>query len=100
VAVKLIMTWDILPGREQAYFEFVVQDFIPALQRLGLQPSEAWFTVYGEGPQITTVALAPSLNMLRSVLHSTAWRDLESRLLGYVTNYRYKIVRARPGFQF
>ncbi len=100
MAVKLIMTWDILPGREQAYFEFVVQEFIPALQRLGLQPSEAWFTVYGKGPQITTVALAPSLKMLRSVIQSTAWRDLENRLLDYVTNYRYKIVRARPGFQF
>lgn len=100
MTVKLIMTWDILPGREQEYFEFVVQEFIPAMQRMGLQPSEAWFTVYGEGPQITTVALAPSLNMVRSVIHSSAWKDLENRLLEFVTNYRYKIVRARSGFQF
>ncbi len=100
MTVKLIMTWDILPGREQAYFEFVVQDFIPALQRLGLQPSEAWFTVYGDGPQITTVALAPSLSTVHHVIRSPAWHDLEARLREYVTNYRYKIVRARPGFQF
>ena len=45
LAVKLLMTWDILPGREQEYFEFVVRDFIPELQRMGMEPSDAWFTM-------------------------------------------------------
>ena len=48
MAVKLLMTWDILPGREQEYFEFVVRDFIPGVQRMGMEPSDAWFTMYGE----------------------------------------------------
>ena len=39
MSVKILMTWDILPGREQDYFEFVVRDFIPGLQEMGLQPS-------------------------------------------------------------
>ena len=64
MAVKLLMTWDILPGREQDYFEFVVRDFIPGLQRLGLEPSDAWFTMYGEKPQIMTSAQMPSLARL------------------------------------
>mgnify|MGYP001161981102 FL=1 len=56
MAVKLLMTWDILPGREQEYFEFVVRDFIPGMQRLGMEPSDAWFTMYGSSPQIMTGA--------------------------------------------
>ena len=47
MSVKVIMTWDIAPERDQEYFEFVVGEFVPGVQRLGLQPAEAWqpFTV-------------------------------------------------------
>ncbi len=54
MSVKLLMTWDIQAGREQDYFEFVVREFLPGIQRMGLEPSDAWFTMYGECPQILT----------------------------------------------
>lgn len=99
MAVKLLMTWDILTGREQEYFEFVVRDFIPGMQRLGLEPSDAWFTMYGEGPQIMAAAQMPTLSNLQSVLDSPDWDDLIKLLLEYVENFSYKIVQARSGFQ-
>ena len=99
MAVKLLMTWDILPGREQEYFEFVVRDFIPGLQRLGLEPSDAWFTMYGEKPQIMTSAQMPSLGALTQVLESQEWADLAKLLMDYVEDFTYKIVPARTGFQ-
>jgi len=48
-AVKLLMTWDIRPGREEDYFEFHIQKFVPALEKMGLKLSEAWLTVYSDG---------------------------------------------------
>ena len=39
--VKVIMTWDIAAERDQEYFEFVIGEFVPGVQRLGLQPAEA-----------------------------------------------------------
>jgi len=99
VAVKLLMTWDILPGREQDYFEFVVRDFIPGLQRLGLEPSDAWFTMYGEKPQIMTSAQMPSLGALTQVLESQEWTDLSKLLMDYVEDFTFKIIPARAGFQ-
>jgi hypothetical protein len=93
------MTWDILPGREQEYFEFVVRDFIPGLQRLGLEPSDAWFTMYGEKPQIMTSAQMPSLDVLSPVLESQEWADLAKLLMDYVEDFTYKIIPARAGFQ-
>ncbi len=98
--VKLLMTWDILPGHEQDYFEFIVQEFIPALQQLGLEPEEAWFTVYGDYPQILATARAPSLEAALSILRSRQWKDMERRLKQYITNYRYKLVPYKPTFQF
>ena len=99
MAVKLLMTWDILPGREQDYFEFVVRDFIPGLQRLGLEPSDAWFTMYGEKPQIMTSAQMPSLGALTQVLESQEWADLAKLLMDYVEDFTFKIIPARAGFQ-
>jgi hypothetical protein len=99
MAVKLLMTWDILPGREQEYFEFVVRDFIPGVQRLGLEPSDAWFTMYGEQPQIMAAVQSNNIAALQSVLDSPEWEDLTHQLLDYVEDFKYKIVQARGGFQ-
>jgi len=99
VAVKIIMTWDILPGREQEYFEFVVRDFIPGIQQLGMEPSDAWFTMYGKQPQIMVAAKMPDIASLQKILNKPEWDALIQRLLTYVENYNYKIVDARTGFQ-
>jgi hypothetical protein len=99
VAVKLLMTWDILPGKEQDYFEFVVRDFIPGAQKMGMEFSDAWFTMYGSQPQILAVAQMPSINTIQKILDSTDWKELNTRLQDYVENFEYKIVQARGGFQ-
>ena len=99
MAVKLLMTWDILPGREQEYFEFVVRDFIPGMQRMGMEPSDAWFTMYGEQPQIMAALQIASINALQRVLDSSEWQEMIQRLLDYVENFNFKVVQARAGFQ-
>jgi hypothetical protein len=56
---KLIMNWDINPEHEQEYFEFVVREFLPQIQKIGFQLSDAWVTVYGDEPQIMVAAVLP-----------------------------------------
>ena len=99
MAIKLLMTWDILPGREQEYFEFVVRDFMPGVQRMGMEPSDAWFTMYGSKPQILAVVQMPNMNELQTILDSNDWKDLTQRLLEFVENLNLKVVQARSGFQ-
>jgi hypothetical protein len=93
------MTWDILPGREQEYFEFVVRDFIPGVQRMGMEPSDAWYTMYGGQPQILAAMQMPSVSSLDKILKSSEWDELTQRLLDYVENFKLKVVQARSGFQ-
>jgi hypothetical protein len=93
------MTWDIQSGREQDYFEYVVREFIPGMQRMGLEPSDAWFTMYGEHPQILAGVLAPNQTNLQRILGSAEWDTLTNRLMEFVENFKYKIVPARTGFQ-
>jgi len=99
MSVKLLMTWDIRQGREQDYFEFVVREFIPGIQKLGLETSDAWFTMYGEQPQIMVGAVAAEQEELENVLRSSEWERISDRLLDYVENFHYKIVLAKRGFQ-
>jgi hypothetical protein len=97
--VKLLMSWDIKPGSESEYFEFVVREFAPGLMKLGIQPTEVWYTVVGEGPQILTGGVAEDLPTMKSILADGDWQDLKTKLFDYVTNFDYKIVRATSKFQ-
>jgi hypothetical protein len=99
VTVKLLMSWDIRPGQEQTYFEFAMQTFAPALMKMGWQPTEAWYTLYGDAPQILTAGITDSVDKMREILDSDEWEELRSRLLEYVTNFEYKVVPATGRFQ-
>jgi len=82
--VKVIMTWDIAAERDQEYFEFVIGEFVPGVQRLGLQVG----------------LLATDASQARRILASADWVILQERLFSYVKNYSHKIVPVRGGFQF
>jgi hypothetical protein len=97
--VKLLMSWDIKSGLEAIYFDFIANEFMPGLLRLDIQPTEAWYTVYGSGPQILTGGVAEDLDTMTSILDSEEWRELQSELLDYVANFEYKIVRDTGRFQ-
>jgi hypothetical protein len=100
VSVKVIMTWDIAADHEQEYFEFVIGVWVPGVQRLGLQPVDAWATVFGAYPQIQVGLLADNAPKAREIMGSQDWGALQDRLLGFVSNYSCKVVSARGGFQF
>jgi hypothetical protein len=93
------MSWDIKPGQEAAYFEFIVKEWAPGVMKLGFQPTEAWYTVFGEGPQILTGGIAEDLDTMRELLESEEWRNLQEQLFAFVTNFQQKVVPATGRFQ-
>ncbi|MCS7060553.1 MAG: hypothetical protein RMN25_05240 [Anaerolineae bacterium] len=93
--VKLVMSWNIKSEEEPAYFEFVVQEFAPKIMKLGMRPTEAWYTVYGEGPQIITVGETEDRETLDRILASEDWAELMEKLNRFVTDYKQRIVLPR-----
>ncbi len=93
--IKLVMSWNIKPDEEPAYFEFVVQEFAPRIMKLGIRPTEAWYTVYGEGPQIITVGETEDRETLDGILRSDDWAQLMDKLNRFVTDYKQRIVTPR-----
>ncbi|MDY7075393.1 MAG: hypothetical protein SXV54_00580 [Chloroflexota bacterium] len=96
---KLLMSWNIRPGREDEYFEFVIRELGPGLIKLGVRPTDAWYTQYGEQPQILQGGVTDDLENLKHILASDEWRSVKKKLLTYVTDYNQKIIRASGGFQ-
>jgi hypothetical protein len=99
MTIKLLMSWDMVPGREQEYFEFLVREFVPGLQKLGVQPIEAWYTTYGDSPQMLTAFVANNMKLMREALETEEWATLSDRLFEFVTNFNAKVIKATGGFQ-
>ncbi len=99
-AVKLIITYDPVPERREAYFRYVLGEFVPALEQMGLTLSEAWHTAYGEYPLRMSGFLAEDEGAMDSILTSEEFRELEARLQEYVINYSRRVVACSGSFQF
>ncbi len=97
--VKLLMTWDILPNLEQEYFEFMISEFIPEIKQLGIRPVDAWYTIYGERPQIMIAAKIQSQAALNVAMTAKEWQGLLESLMNFVDNFTYKVIPAKTGFQ-
>lgn len=97
--IKLLMSWDIKPGQENEFFEFIMREFAPGTMKMGLKTTDVWYTIYGDGPQMQTEAVTEDLETMRDIINSNEWKELHSRLTNYVTNFKQKVVQATGRFQ-
>lgn len=99
MSTKVIMRWDIRPEKESEYFEFLVHEFIPGLNKLGVSDIQVWYTAYGECAQKQAEGITESKEDMQTVLDSEEWVMLADKLQGFVTNYSMKVIPASRGFQ-
>ena len=99
IPVKLLLRWDVQPGAEADYSEFIVNEFIPRMNRLGVSDVQFWYTSYGECEKIQVELLTDHQEKMHNILGSEEWSNLHERLSDLVTNYSQKTIRASGGFQ-
>lgn len=99
MAAKLLMRWDVRPETESEYFEFLVHEFIPGLNKLGISDIQVWYTQYGTCEQKLASGIATTTEKMQDALRSTNWRQLSDRLQQYVDNFSQKVIPATGGFQ-
>lgn len=101
-SVKLLMSWNIKDNLSQAYFEFVLREFVPQLTQLGIETTGAWYTTYRHDdnvPHMLVEGMMESAKAMHDVLKSDEWQSLHDKLLTYVDNYEQKVVPLSGGFQ-
>ena len=98
--VKLLVTYDVPVARQEEYYQFVLGEFVPGVQNLGLQMTEVWHTAYGDYPVRLTGFVAQDYATMVTILNDPAFLGLEDRLKEFVSNYQRRIVQLKNGFQW
>lgn len=96
---KLVMRWDIRPETESEYFEFLVHEFIPGLNKLGIMDIQVWYTQFGDCEKKLASGISPSMEKMKAALNSDEFEMLLSKLQQFVENFSQKVISATGGFQ-
>ena len=76
-----------------------MSEFIPSVARLGLQGVDAWYTLYGDQPEILVAAVAASEQILSGIMVSPEWEELLDDLSKHIKNFQQKVVPDHGRFQ-
>lgn len=83
--------WDIMPGRFDDYSTFVMDEYIPTLQKLQIRLVGGYYVAVGEGPRIVAVAEVENVDSLHRHLATRDYRIITNRLLQHVWKYSSKV---------
>jgi hypothetical protein len=98
---KVLLTWNSHPRHEKELFHHV-RELVNKASPLGLELKDAWYTVYGNAPEIL-LGFAPRKEQqegLEAILSSDEWKQLILEIKDYITDYEQRIVQAADHFQF
>ncbi len=99
--VKLLFSYDMVQGREEDCQRYVMQTLVPGLAKLGLQISDAWYTLWGEDtPQILGGGLMENERDASKLIHSSDWETLVEGMEPFVENFHVRVVEASGRIQF
>lgn len=97
---KLILSYDVDPRQMQEYYQFIMGNYLPMMQKRGIEMTEVWTVAYGEAPNRQIGFVSRDRDTMMELLDSEAWVTLNEELETFVTDFDYKVVPYREGFQF
>lgn len=100
LAVKILLSYDIIPETQESYYQYMLGEMVPRVQSMGLGMEMAWHTAYGNYPNRLVVFIAESRELADGILNSTEWDEMETRLQQFVSDYSKKVVKYQNKFQF
>lgn len=101
MANKVLLTWNSHPRYERELFHHV-RELVNKVSPLGLDLRDAWYTVYGDAPEILLgfVPRRGQEGALQALLSSDEWKEILDELKEYITDYEQRVVKATDRFQF
>jgi hypothetical protein len=97
--MKLLISYNIETDSMDRYYQFVLGQYIPAMQMMGLEMSEAWHTAYGDYPDRLVGFVARDGQAMEDLMYSDLWPQMNEQLQEFVGEFRYKVIPYREGFQ-
>lgn len=92
--MKVMISYDMREGKEQACQEYLVNKMAPGLAKLGFRVSDVWYTVWGNSPQITSGDEVDNAERARSIFLSREWQEIAAGMQELTTNFKVRMVRS------
>jgi len=85
--------WDIRPEKDREYMDFYFNDYLPSMSHLGINISDGWLKVAGEGSQVIYLGDSENYATAQQAIESREFQAIEARLQPYIQNYSKRIAR-------
>lgn len=89
--VKFNQMWDLV-GDKKEYGRFVINEFYPLLEELGITVAREWEVFIGDGPSIICEGRAKDIKNLIGNLQSDKFQEAKQKLKQFVENYESRIL--------
>ena len=89
--VKFNQMWDLI-GSKKEYGRYVIDEFYPLLEDMGISVAREWEVLIGDGPSIICEGRAKDINSLLRNLQSKKFQEAKLKLKQFVENYESRIL--------
>lgn len=90
--VKFNQYWTIIPESSKEYQKFIIKDFIPAINQLGIRTVAGWSVLVGTYSEIIFEGVSSDLDLIEKALKNPKYKKLHEDLLNYVKDYKSKVL--------
>jgi hypothetical protein len=90
--VKFNQMWDLVGVKKKEYGRYVMDEFYPVLEELGISVAREWEVLIGDGPSIICEGRAMDINSLINNLQSKKFQKAKQKLKEFVENYESRIL--------
>ena len=90
---KFNQYFNVLPGKEKEYGEFVLNDHLPTMEKLGIKITGGWRVIVGCGPSRIAEGTASNLGEIAKAIDSDEFKRVTNILTSkFVTDYSSRIL--------
>lgn len=89
---RLMLMYNIDPTQYSAYYRFMLGEFVPMMQELGMHMIYAWQVVSDHYPERQVEFVCEGLPVIVQAFEDTRFIEGEERLKSYTTTYKRKLV--------
>jgi len=91
--LKVLISYDMVPGKEQECQEYFVNKFAPGLAKMGFRISDVWYTMWGEAPQILSGGVVEGLEEAQKIFLSPPWTKLVDGIEPLTENFHVRFLQ-------
>jgi len=92
-AWKFNQYYNLIPGQEDAHYQFVKEECIPGMKALGVPITAGWRLAIGSGPRMLAECTGRNIEQIAQAINTSEFRRLVRPLKkNYVTDYSSRIL--------